>query len=118
MEIAAQDAYNWGYDPVHWGVPEGSYATDPDGGRRVLEFRQMVQSLHALGLRVVLDVVYNHTYQSGPHNVYSVLDKVRALWGRGGHRLGSHRNGGGEGDCVPACHVMRQIPYPTIRVGS
>jgi len=76
VEIAAQDAYNWGYDPVHWGVPEGSYATDPDGGRRVLEFRQMVQSLHALGLRVVLDVVYNHTYQSGPHNVYSVLDKI------------------------------------------
>jgi pullulanase/glycogen debranching enzyme len=77
LEIASKDAYNWGYDPVHWGVPEGSYATDPDGAARILEFRQMVQSLHRHGLRVVLDVVYNHTFRTGPHDVYSILDKVR-----------------------------------------
>ena len=41
--IASRDAYNWGYDPVHYGVPEGSYATDPDSPARVLEYRQMVQ---------------------------------------------------------------------------
>lgn len=56
------DCFNWGYDPKHYGAPEGSYATDAtDGTVRVREFRQMVQGLHAAGLRVVLDVVYNHT---------------------------------------------------------
>ncbi|KAI8468427.1 MAG: glycoside hydrolase superfamily [Monoraphidium minutum] len=74
--IADQDAFNWGYDPVHYGVPEGSYSTAPDGPLRVLEFREMVQALHGLGLRVVLDVVYNHTFASGPHTRHSVLDKA------------------------------------------
>lgn len=55
--------YNWGYDPKNYNVPEGSYATDAlDGRVRVREFKEMVQSLHKAGLRVVLDVVYNHTY--------------------------------------------------------
>lgn len=54
--------YNWGYDPKNYNVPEGSYATDPyDGNVRIREFKQMVKSLHDNGLRVVLDVVYNHT---------------------------------------------------------
>jgi len=73
---ADQDGFNWGYDPVHFGVPEGSYATNPDGHTRVFEFRQMVQALHKQGWRVVLDVVYNHVFASGPHNKYSVMDKV------------------------------------------
>ncbi len=56
------DCFNWGYDPKHYGAPEGSYASDAaDGAVRVREFRQMVQGLHAAGLRVVMDVVYNHT---------------------------------------------------------
>ncbi len=46
-------------------APEGSYATDPDGSARIKEFRHMVQSLHGLGLKVVLDVVYNHTFAAG-----------------------------------------------------
>ncbi|GMH33472.1 hypothetical protein BSKO_01306 [Bryopsis sp. KO-2023] len=75
-EIADSDGFNWGYDPVHYGVPEGSYATDPDGPARILEFREMVQGLHELGFKVVLDVVYNHTYECGPHSRFSVLDKV------------------------------------------
>jgi pullulanase len=54
--------YNWGYDPLNYNVPEGSYSTDPyDGNVRIKEFKQMVQALHANGLRVILDVVYNHT---------------------------------------------------------
>ena len=54
--------YNWGYDPQNYNVPEGSYATDPaDGRTRIREFKQMVQALHAAGIRVVMDVVYNHT---------------------------------------------------------
>ena len=55
--------YNWGYDPVNYNVPEGSYSTDPyDPEVRIREFKQMVQALHKAGIRVILDVVYNHTY--------------------------------------------------------
>ncbi|WP_428327779.1 type I pullulanase [Mucilaginibacter sp.] len=54
--------YNWGYDPMNYNVPEGSYSTNPyNGNVRIKEFKQMVQALHKNGLRVVLDVVYNHT---------------------------------------------------------
>ncbi|MBL7747845.1 MAG: type I pullulanase, partial [Chitinophagaceae bacterium] len=54
--------YNWGYDPLNYNVPEGSYATNPyDGVTRIKEFKQLVQTFHANGLRVVMDVVYNHT---------------------------------------------------------
>ena len=55
--------YNWGYDPVNYNVPEGSYSTDPyNPVCRIREFKQMVQALHKAGIRVILDVVYNHTY--------------------------------------------------------
>ena len=55
--------YNWGYDPVNYNVPEGSYSTDPtDPATRIREFKQMVQALHKAGIAVILDVVYNHTY--------------------------------------------------------
>ncbi len=71
-----RDCFNWGYDPFHYTAPEGSYATDPDdGARRILEFRQMVQALHRAGLRVGMDVVYNHTAASGQHEK-SVLDRI------------------------------------------
>ncbi|MEV7196071.1 pullulanase-type alpha-1,6-glucosidase [Streptomyces sp. NPDC093510] len=72
---AAKDAYNWGYDPLHYTVPEGSYASDPDGTRRTVEFRRMVQALNGSGLRTVMDVVYNHTVASGQADK-SVLDKI------------------------------------------
>ena len=59
----AKPQYNWGYDPVNYNVPEGSYSTDPYNPKaRVKEFKQMVQALHKAGIRVILDVVYNHTY--------------------------------------------------------
>ena len=55
--------YNWGYDPVNYNVPEGSYSTDPyDPATRIREFKQMVQALHKAGIAVILDVVYNHTF--------------------------------------------------------
>ena len=55
--------YNWGYDPMNYNVPEGSYATDPyQPETRIKEFKQMVQALHKAGIRVILDVVYNHTF--------------------------------------------------------
>jgi len=73
--IADQDAFNWGYDPFHYTVPEGSYATDADGPARIVEFRDMVQALSDDGLRVVMDVVYNHTNASG-QNAKSVLDRI------------------------------------------
>ncbi|MEM9290155.1 MAG: pullulanase-type alpha-1,6-glucosidase [Acidobacteriota bacterium] len=73
--VEDQDGFNWGYDPYHYTVPEGSYSTDPDGSARVLEFREMVQSLNESGLRVIMDVVYNHTNSAG-QNDKSVLDKV------------------------------------------
>ena len=58
----ADKSYNWGYDPKNYNVPEGSYATDPaDPAARIREFKEMVMSLHRNGMRVVLDVVYNHT---------------------------------------------------------
>ena len=78
MAAADKDAFNWGYDPWHWMTPEGSYASSAakaDGGARVAEFRTMVAGLHAAGMRVVLDQVYNHTPTSGNAKT-SVLDKV------------------------------------------
>jgi pullulanase len=66
-------AYNWGYDPVHYMTPEGSYAINPDD--RVLEYRVMVNGLHKAGLRVVQDVVFNHTNASG-EGPNSNLDEV------------------------------------------
>ncbi|MBG6055557.1 pullulanase-type alpha-1,6-glucosidase [Salinibacterium sp. CAN_S4] len=73
--VADTDGFNWGYDPYHFSVPEGSYAVDPRGGARIAEFRSMVGALHETGLQVVLDEVFNHTAQSG-QGEKSVLDKV------------------------------------------
>ena len=61
--------YNWGYDPVNYNVPEGSYSTDAaDPKARIREFKQMVQALHKAGIRVILDVVYNHTFDVAGSN--------------------------------------------------
>ena len=75
LEVAGEDGFNWGYDPFHYTTPEGSYATDPEGATRILEYRQMVQALNATDLGVVVDVVYNHTAAAGQDST-SVLDKV------------------------------------------
>ena len=66
-EHLAQPQYNWGYDPVNFNVPEGSYSTDPFHGEvRVREMKQMVKDLHDNGVSVILDVVYNHVYHDQP----------------------------------------------------
>jgi pullulanase len=69
------DGFNWGYDPLHFGAPEGSYATDPNGEARIKEFRAMVLGLRKAGLRTVMDVVYNHTNASG-QNGRATLDRL------------------------------------------
>lgn len=73
--VKDRDGFNWGYDPFHYTVPEGSYASDPDGVARLREFREMVAGLNRAGLRVVMDVVYNHTTAAGQSD-RSVLDRV------------------------------------------
>ncbi|MBW6433963.1 pullulanase-type alpha-1,6-glucosidase [Actinoplanes hulinensis] len=75
MAVADTDGFNWGYDPWHWTAPEGGYATDPAGPHRILQLRQAVMALSAAGLRVVLDVVYNHTMHDGLGR-FSVLDRI------------------------------------------
>ena len=73
---AATDCYNWGYDPLHFNAPEGSFASRADDGAvRIREFRQMVLGLHRAGLRVGMDVVYNHLSAAGQHK-HSVLDRI------------------------------------------
>ncbi|MFZ6815479.1 alpha-1,6-glucosidase domain-containing protein [Undibacterium sp. Rencai35W] len=73
---AAKDCFNWGYDPYHYNAPEGSYATDSaNGATRITELRQMVMALHRAGLRVGMDVVYNHTAAAGQKEK-SVLDRI------------------------------------------
>lgn len=76
----AEDGFNWGYDPYHYNVPEGSYTLSADSdqnddSQRVLEFRDMVKAVNNMGLRLVMDVVYNHTNASGL-NEKSVLDRI------------------------------------------
>jgi pullulanase-type alpha-1,6-glucosidase len=64
-QVAATDGYNWGYDPLHYTTPEGSYSTNPEGATRTREFRDMVSAINHDHLRLVMDVVYNHTTDSG-----------------------------------------------------
>ena len=62
-EAGDPDAFNWGYDPINYNVPDGSYSTDPFHGEvRIRELKEAIQALHKNGLRVIMDVVYNHTY--------------------------------------------------------
>jgi pullulanase-type alpha-1,6-glucosidase len=69
------DGFNWGYDPLHYTTPEGSYATDPEGLARTREFREMVGGVNGAGLRVIMDVVYNHTPAAG-QDPKSILDRI------------------------------------------
>lgn len=74
-EIRYNDSYNWGYDPYHYMTPEGSYATNANGPSRILEFRELVKSMNHIGLKVIIDVVFNHTFSSG-NDKFSILDKI------------------------------------------
>ena len=86
--------YNWGYDPTNYNVPEGSYSTDPARGEvRVRECKQMIQALHAAGIGVVMDVVYNHMYRSD-----NVLNRAVPLYYFRQNEDGSLSNGSGCGN--------------------
>lgn len=66
--------YNWGYDPKNYNAPEGSYASDPyDGNVRIKEMKEMIQALHDAGIKVIMDVVYNHTYETRNSNFTKLM---------------------------------------------
>lgn len=86
----SDNKYNWGYDPQNYNVPDGSYSTDPyNPAARIKEFKQMVQALHKAGIRVVLDVVYNHTFNTSDSNFertvpgYFYRQKADGTWANG-----------------------------------
>ena len=78
--------FNWGYDPKNYGVPEGSYSTNPyDGNVRINECKQMIQALHNAGIGVIMDVVYNHTYSVDSCFNYSVPEYYYRMTATGGY---------------------------------
>ena len=94
-ETETNGGFNWGYDPVNYNVPEGSYSTDPyDGAVRVNEAKQMIQSLHNDGISVVMDVVYNHVY-SGDEYCFNKI--VPGYFSRI-NESGNYSNGSGCGN--------------------
>ena len=94
--------FNWGYDPLNYNVPEGSYATDPaDGAGRIRECKEMIQALHRNGLRVVMDVVYNHT-----HSADSCLERTAPGYYYRRRSNGELSNGSGCGNDIAAGRVM------------
>ena len=93
-ETSDEPQFNWGYDPKNYNVPEGSYATDAlDGRVRIREFKQMVQALHESGLGVIMDVVYNHTYDGN-----SCLNKIVPYYYYRFDSAGDWSNGSGCGN--------------------
>ncbi len=94
--------FNWGYDPMNYNVPEGSYATDPaDGIVRIRECKEMIQALHQNGMRVVMDVVYNHTYASDSWLERSAPGYYYRRWADG-----SRSNGSGCGNDIAVGRAM------------
>ena len=99
-DIMAQ--YNWGYDPVNYNVPEGSYSTNPyDGAVRIKECKQMIQALHNAGIGVVMDVVYNHTYSTDSWFQYTVPNYYYRM-----KADGSFSNGSGCSNDTASEHLM------------
>ena len=98
-----QNRYNWGYDPVNYNVPDGGYSTNPyDPACRIREAKAMIQALHKAGIRVIMDVVYNHTYDANGCALGRVVPKYF-------YRLnedGSFANGSGCGNETASDHEM------------
>jgi pullulanase len=89
------NSFNWGYDPQHFNVPEGSYSTDPTQGEvRINEFKQMVMALHSAGIRVVMDVVYNHTGASADSDFSKIVPNYYYRF----NDAGGFSNGSGTGN--------------------
>ena len=94
--------YNWGYDPAHFNIPEGSYSTDPTRGEvRVRECKQMIAALHAAGIGVIMDVVYNHMYGND-----NVLNRAVPYYYFRQNEDGSFSNGSGCGNEFASERVM------------
>ena len=103
--------YNWGYDPVNYNVPEGSYSTDPfNPVTRILEFKQMVQALHKAGIAVILDVVYNHTYDIEHSNFQRTFPDYyyRKTTDKAGNKVYSNGSGCGN-ETASERRMMRQF---------
>ena len=99
----AQNRYNWGYDPVNYNAPEGGYSTNPaDPACRVREAKMMVQALHKAGIRVVMDVVYNHTYDV----MGCALGRVVPQYFYRLNEDGTYANGSGCGNETASDHEM------------
>jgi pullulanase len=98
-----QNRYNWGYDPVNYNVPEGGYSTNPaDPACRIREAKLMIQALHANGIRVIMDVVYNHTYDV----MGCALGRVVPQYFYRLNEDGSYANGSGCGNETASDHEM------------
>ena len=99
----AQNRYNWGYDPVNYNAPEGGYSTNPaDPACRIREAKMMVQALHKAGIRVVMDVVYNHTYDV----MGCALGRVVPQYFYRLNEDGTYANGSGCGNETASDHEM------------
>ena len=101
-EAEPEKGYNWGYDPVNYNVPEGSYSSDPyNGAVRIRELKEMILQLHRAGLRVIMDVVYNHTY-----DLESPLFKTAPWYFYRQNEDGSPSNGSGCGNDIASERSM------------
>lgn len=101
-EAVADDSFNWGYDPVNYNVPEGSYSSDPHHGEvRIRELKEAVQAIHRQGLRVIMDVVYNHTW-----NLDSALQRTMPYYFYRVDNEGNLSNGSGCGNDIASERPM------------
>ena len=105
--------YNWGYDPLNYNVPEGSYSTDPfDPFNRIFELKQMIRTLHENGLRVIMDVVYNHVYDPKDQ----ALERTVPVYFYRYNADGSLANGTGVGnDTASERHMMRKYIIDSVK---
>lgn len=102
-ETGSDDQYNWGYDPVNYNVPEGSFSSDPyNGNTRINECKQMIQALHNAGIGVIMDVVYNHTYTGED----SYFNKTVPYYYYRMNEDGTFSNGSGCGNDTASEHKM------------
>ena len=110
--LNAEGSYNWGYDPVNYNVPEGGYSTDPSYPKnRIREAKQMIQALHANGIRVVMDVVYNHTFDA----MGCALGRVVPNYFYRLNPDGTFANGSGCGNETASEHeMMRQFMVQSV----
>lgn len=112
-EASNEAQYNWGYDPKNYNVPEGSYSTNAfDPQRRIIEMKQMIKSLHENGLRVIMDVVYNHVYQAANHPFEKVVPGYYFRYDKDG----KYANGTGVGnETASERRMMRKFIVDSVK---